>query len=89
MRDGLEQGFGVGVEGLLVEVVGRADFAHLAQIHHAHSVADVLDNGEVVGDEDQGEAVAGFHVFQQVEYLRLDGDIQSRDRFVADDDLRV
>ena len=44
--------------GRPVEVVGRADLAELAEVHDRHPVAHVLDHGQVVGDEDHGEAVA-------------------------------
>ena len=49
-----------------VEVVGFRDLAELAQVHDGHHVTDVLDNGEVMGDEDQGQSVLGLEVAKQV-----------------------
>jgi hypothetical protein len=61
-----------------VQVVGRRDLADLAEVHHAHAVADVLHDGEVVRDEDHGEAVPGLHVLEQVEDLRLHRHVEWR-----------
>ena len=49
-------------------------------------MADVLDHGEVVGDEQVGQTVLGLEVHQQVYDLGLDGNIQSGDGFVGDDE---
>ena len=50
---------------------------------------DVLHHGEVVGDEQVGEAELALQVLQQVEDLRLDRHVERRDRLVADDELRL
>ena len=39
-----------------------------------------------MGDEDVGEPELALQLFQQVDDLRLDGDVQRRDRFVAHQD---
>src|SRR5215218_5379178 len=49
----------------------------------------MLDHGEVVGYEDVGEVELLLQVLQQVDDLRLDRDVQSRDWLVADDQARV
>ena len=38
-----------------IDRLDRADLDHLAEIHHQHAVADVLDDVEVVRDEDVGQ----------------------------------
>ena len=48
-------------------------------------VGHVLHHGEVVGDHDVGELVAPLELLQQVEDLRLDRDVEGRDRLVGDD----
>ena len=52
-------------------------------------VGEVLDDGEVVRDDDVGEAVRRLQRLHQVEDLRLDRDVERRDRLVGDDQLRV
>ena len=34
-----------------IDVIGRADFANLAEIHDDDSVADILHHGKIVGNE--------------------------------------
>ena len=70
-----------------VEVVGFRDLAELAQVHDGQHVSDVLGNGEVMGDEDQGQSVLGLEVAKQVEDLCLDTDVERTDRFIADENL--
>ncbi len=72
------------VERLLV-----GDLDQLAQIHHRDAVADVLHHGEVVGDEQIGEAEALLQILQQVDDLRLDRDVERRHRLVADDQVGI
>ena len=54
-----------------------------AEIHHGDAVADMLDHGEVVRDEQVGQAELALQVDQQVDDLRLDRDVERRDRLVA------
>ena len=44
--------------------------------------------GKVVGDENHRQAVFLLEVEQEVEDLRLDGDVQGADRLVADEEGR-
>ena len=88
-RDRLDEHLGVGVRRPAVEVVAGGDFAQLAEIHHGHTVTDVLDDGQVVGDEDQGQPVLGLEIFEQVQHLGLHADVECRDRLVADDQGRI
>ena len=65
--------------------VGRLD--DFAQVHHRDAVGDVLDHGEVVGDEDERQVHFALQVEQQVDDLGLDGDVQGGHRLVADNEL--
>ena len=65
----------------------RRVFHDLAQVHHGDLVAEVLHHAEVVRDEEVGQAELLLQRAQQVEDLRLDGDIERRDRLVADHQL--
>ena len=48
-----------------------------------------LHDVQVVRDEDVGQAEVALQVLEQVQDLRLHGDVERRDRLVADDQLRV
>ena len=52
-------------------------------------MADVLDDRDVVGDEQVGEAELLLQVAQQVDDLRLHRHVERRHRLVADDQARV
>jgi len=49
----------------------------------------VADHAQVVGDEQIGQTQLVLQVLQQVDDPGLDGDIQGRDRLVADDKLWI
>jgi hypothetical protein len=67
----------------------RGEFDDPAQVHHADLVADVAHDGEVVRDEEIGQAVARLQVLHDVEDLRLHRDVERRRRLVADQELRL
>ena len=50
---------------------------------------DVADDAQVVGDEQVGQPHLALQLQQQVDDLRLDGDVQRRHRLVGDDQLRL
>ena len=56
---------------------------------HRHPLAQVPNHAEIVADEQIGESELGLEVLEQVDDLRLNRDVQRRDRFVAHDELRV
>ena len=60
-----------------------------AGIHDHHAVCDLGHHAEIVGDQHDGGARALAQVAQQVEDLRLDGDVQCRRRLVGDQDLGI
>ncbi len=74
----------LGVDRLLV-----GDLDELAEIHHRDAVADVLHHGEIVRDEQIGQPEALLQVLQEVDDLRLDRDIERRDRLVAHDQVGI
>ena len=72
----------------VTEDFGRhALFDDLSLGHDQDVVADVFDDGEVVRDEEVGEAEFFLQVLQEVDDFRLDVDVERGDRFVADDEL--
>ena len=66
-RDCRQEGFGIGVQGIGVNVFAVGEFNNLAQIHDRHSVADILDNAEIVRNKDIGQIAFIFDFFQGVE----------------------
>ena len=89
LRDGGQQRLGVRMLGIAEQLLGLGQLDHLADVHHAHPVGDVLDDAEVVGDEQVGEVEFGLQILQQVEDLRLDGHVEGGHRLVTTDELRL
>ena len=68
---------------------GFPRFDNLSVLHHNHIVGDAPDNVEVVGDEQHRHAELGLQVFEQLEDLRLHGDVERRRRLVGDQEIGV
>ena len=72
---------------MLVDRLAVADLDDAAEVHDRDPVGDLADHREVVRDEDVGQVEVRLQVAQQVQHLRLDRDVERRDRLVADDQL--
>ena len=68
---------------MVVELVDPGLLHNLAQVHNGHSVAYVPNDAEIVRDEQVRQAEPVLKLFQQVYYLRLNRDVEGRDRLVA------
>src|SRR6516225_4642451 len=71
------------------KLLGRADLADTAEIHHRDAVADRFDHGEIVRDEQQRQPEPRLHLLQQIEDLRADRNVERGDRLVADDEFGI
>src|SRR5215211_2400555 len=84
-----EQGLGVWVQRVAVELLAGRHLYHCAEVHNPHTVGDVLDHREVVGDEQVGQVPLPLELLHQVDDLRLDRDVKCRDGLVGHDKIRV
>ena len=85
----LKQSLGVRMQRLGEELLGRRLLDDPAQIHDGDVLADVAHHRQVVRDEQVGEPEILLQTHQQVENLRLDRDVERRDRLVGDDEVRL
>ena len=83
------QRLGVRVQRVIKQLLRVRQFDHVAQIHDADSVGNVLDNGKIVRDEQIGQVALFLQIGQQVDNLALDGHVQRGNRLVTDDELRL
>jgi len=67
---------------LLENLPGRAAFDDPAEIEDGRPVRDLTDNREIVRDENRRQTALVPDILQQVENLRLNRDIQCRNRFI-------
>ena len=62
----------------------RRLFNDLAALHNGYAIGDLGDDGEVVRDEEHGKIMSLAQVFQQLEYLCLNGDVERGGGLVGD-----
>ena len=60
---------------------------NLAALHHRDIVCELANDVEIMGDEQHRHVVAMLQILQQVEDLRLHGDIERRRRLVGDEEI--
>ena len=65
------------------------DFHDLAEIHDRDAVADVTNDGDVVGYEEVTHSKLGLYIREKVYHLSLDRYVERGDRFIRDDEPRV
>jgi hypothetical protein len=71
----------------LVEFLARGKLDKASKVHDGRAVAHVPDHAQIMGDEKIGKLELLLKIPEKVEHLRLDGDIQGRNRLVADNEL--
>ena len=87
--NGGKQSLGVGMHGMIKQLLRIAQLHHVAEIHNANTVGDVFDNRKIVSDKEISQIVLFLQILKQVDNLRLNGNVQSRNSLVADDKLRI
>src|SRR5437879_7149425 len=73
----------------LEDRLSGSKFYHAAGVHYGDAVRDLGDYGEIVRDEEHGQAELGAKFSEQVEDLGLDGDIERGGGLVGDEQLRA
>src|SRR5215472_16017291 len=84
LADFSEQRLRVGMVRRGEYVGGRTRFDDAPEIHDDDPVADVLDDAEVMTDEEVREVERRLEIHEKIEQLRLDRNVESGNRFVAD-----
>ena len=60
-----------------------------SEIHDENSITDMFDNCKVMGDKQVRQSQFRLKFLKQVDDLRLNRDIECRDRLIADDQIRI
>lgn len=88
-RDRGQKSLCVGMKRVLVKLLGLGYFHDLAEIHHGDAIRDVLDHGKPVRDEEIGQPELLLKILKQIDDLRLNRNVERRNRFIANDQLWV
>ena len=78
---------GIGVGRMGSDLLRGAFFNKFAMFKDGDLVADVLHNGEIVGDKKIGQVEFFLEIHQKIHDLSLNGDVQGTDGFVADNEF--
>jgi hypothetical protein len=66
-----------------------ANLDQFAQVHDTNPITHMLDRGQVVADQEIGDTELSLQIFQEIENLRPDRDIEGGDRLVEDHQGRL
>ena len=84
-----QQRLRVGVRRAREDPLAGALLDELAEVHHRDVVGEVLHRGQVVGDEQAGEAHVALQVGEQVEHRGLHRHVERAGRLVGDEQRRL
>jgi hypothetical protein len=85
--NGRQQRRRIGMTGPRIQRRARRDLHDAPEIEHDDAVGDVFDDGEIVADEQHGQAEPLLQRAHEVDHLRLDRDVERRHRLVGDDQI--
>ena len=71
-----------------VDLLHSTLFYDLSVPHHHDTIADLVDDIEIMADEQVAQFISVLQFIQQLQDLSLDRYVQSRDRLVRNDELR-
>ena len=69
--------------------MGRRFLHELSAQQNAHAVTEIAHHGKIMRDEEERKAVLILQMAEQVHDLRLNGNVQRRDRLVCHKKLRL
>src|SRR5437762_2566503 len=84
-----QQRLRIGMPRRLADLPSGTDLHDLAEIHDGDPVRDMAHHGDVVGDEKKRKAKLLLELLQQIDDLRLDGDVERGDRLIGHDELGI
>jgi hypothetical protein len=64
------------VPGLAADGFRVANLDEFAQVHDTNPITHMLDRGQVVANQQIGDTELGLQIFQEIENLRTDRDIE-------------
>src|ERR1019366_1062393 len=87
--NGLKQSLRIRVFRIVKNVIDLSLLDHSTQVHDDDVVGHLCDHAEVVRDEHDGHSPFLLNLSQQIQDLRLGGDVQGRRRLVGDKEARI
>ena len=88
-RHSAHQKLSVRVCRLVHDLLGRAVLNEAAAVQRCNVIGYIVRRGKVMGDVDKGDLVLILQLLEQVDDVHFHGSIDSRNRFVGNDQLRT
>src|SRR5262249_54922264 len=86
---GVEKRAGIGMQRVVEQLVAIRELDDAGEIQHRGALAEMPHQGEIVSDEQIGEAEALAQILEQVDDLRLDRHVQGGYSLIADDEFGI
>jgi len=83
------EGFSVRVLWLTEKFLRLSCFNNFTQVHHRDTIGDMFDDAQVMGNKKVGKTKFYLKIFQQVNDLGLNGNVQSGHGLVTNDHFGV
>ena len=84
-----EQRLCIRVERFGIQLITGSKFHDHTQIHHRNTIADMPNHGKIVGDKEISQVELLLQLLQQIYHLRLDRNIQRRNRLITNNEGRL
>ena len=69
--------------GRTKQLVRRTCFDDAPEVHHGDAVGDLTHHPQIMTDEEIAEPQPVLQIHEQIDHLRLDGDVQRRDGLIT------
>ena len=89
LRQGIQQGFGIGMARVCKQLHHRLPFDLLAGVLHHHALGGFCDHAHIMGDQHQSHALFTLQPGEQFQNLRLNSHIERCCGLVGDQQLRA
>lgn len=83
-----QQRLSIGVIGRTKQVFRRCRFDDPTQIHDQYAIRDMLNDAQIMTDEQISQIELFSEIHEEVENLRLYGDVKRRHGLIADEEFR-
>src|SRR3984957_10696408 len=87
-RSRVDQLARIGMRRIGEQSGGFADLDDTPAVQDGGRLADVRDDGEIMADQEKGQARLALEIAHEVQRLRLHRDVERRHRLVCDDEPR-
>ena len=87
--NGLQQVLCIGMNRIAKQNLSGCNFHDASSLHNGNAISHIIDHGKIVRDENRRQVQLALQAYQQIENLCLNRNIQCRNRFITDQQIRI